>query len=66
LRRSSVKHKDLYEAVAKECQAPLPLVVKIVKAYKKARHAAIKAEHEKAVAKEITQLAHDIVDGVLS
>jgi hypothetical protein len=61
-----MKQKTLYEAVAKECRVPLPLVVKIVKAYKKAHHAAVKAEHEKAVAGELTQLAHDIVDGALS
>jgi hypothetical protein len=61
-----VKQKTLYEAVAKECQVPLPLVVKIVKAYKKARHAAVKAEHEKSATEELTQLAHDIVDGALS
>lgn len=61
-----MKQKALYEEVAKECQVPLPLVVKIVKKYKKARHAAAKADYEKAVAKETTRLAHDIIDGNLS
>ncbi|MFM0306229.1 hypothetical protein P0D71_00345 [Paraburkholderia sp. RL17-383-BIF-A] len=61
-----MKQKDLYEAVAREYQVPLILVVKIIKKYKKIRHAAAKADYESTIAEETTRLAHDIIDGSLS